>query len=143
MTSETTMKKHVLVVEDDPDYAALLQSILSGGGYAVETAYNCEDAFSAVRRRRPDVITLDIQMPKKSGALFFRTIKATQGLRHVPVVVVTGLTRDDRDMENMIRAFLERDNVPHPEAYVEKPVDGAVLLKTIENVLSSAAESCC
>ena len=137
MTNESAVEKHVLVVEDEPDFAALLRSILVKAGYSVGTAHNGDVAFSQVREARPDLITLDIQMPKKSGALFYRKLKADEKFREIPVVVVTGLTRDDKDMESVIRSFLEPENVPHPEAYVEKPVDGPHLLRTIQGVIAS------
>jgi CheY-like chemotaxis protein len=143
MDNESATEEHVLVVEDEPDFAALLRSILAGAGYSVETAYNCDDAILAVHKQRPDIITLDIQMPRKSGALFYRKLKADPAFRHIPVVVVTGLTHNDKDMENTVRAFLEPDNVPHPQAYVEKPVDGPRFLKTLEEVLLSTSAGSC
>ena len=124
MSNDSVAEKHVLIVEDEPDFADLLRSILVSAGYTVATAYNCEDALSEVRRTRPHVITLDMQMPRQSGAHFYRKLKADDELRDIPVVVVTGVTRDDKDMETLVRCLLEPDNIPHPEAYMEKPVDG-------------------
>lgn len=143
MTSESRPQKHVLIVEDEPDFAALLRSILMKAGYTVATAYDCEDAFSQVRKARPDLITLDVQMPRKSGAFFYRKLKADEEFRGIPVVVVTGLTRDDREMENVIRTFLEPESIPHPEAYVEKPVDEPSFLRTIEEALSASTPGSC
>lgn len=137
MTNEPSMEKHVLIVEDEPDFAALLRSILTQAGYTVATAYNCEDALNVVRKHRPDVITLDIHMPRKSGALFYRKLMSDASFREIPVVVVTGLTLD-KEMGTIIRSLMETDRIPHPAAYVEKPVDGACLLSTIEDVLSPA-----
>ncbi len=136
MTNDSIAEKHVLVVEDEPDFAALLESILLEAGYTVATAYDCEGAFLQVRKHRPDLITLDIQMPRQSGLFFYRKLKADEAFRDVPVVVVTALTRSDKDMENIIRSFLEPEDVPHPEAYVEKPIDGPGFLRTIRDVLS-------
>ncbi|OHB69927.1 MAG: hypothetical protein A2V70_02415 [Planctomycetes bacterium RBG_13_63_9] len=135
MSHDSVVDKHVLVVEDEPDFAALLRSILLKAGYTVATAYNCEDALSQVRKRKPDLITLDIQMPRKSGLLFYRELKANTAFREMPVVVVTALTRNDIDMESIIRSFLETDHLPHPEAYVEKPVDGPRFLRTVHDAL--------
>ena len=143
MTSDPAEAKHVLVVEDEPDFAALLRSILIDGGYTVAMAYNWEGAIRELDAKIPDLITLDVNMPEKSGAFFYRDIKANQRFRDIPVVVVTGLTRDDKDMENVIRSLMELEHVPHPEAYVEKPVDGPHFLKTVqEALLSSESENC-
>lgn len=137
MTNETTRTKHVLVVDDDPDFAALLRSILKQAEYTVATSYFCDQALAQVRDLKPDLITLDMGMPSKSGAFFYRKLKADETLRDIPVVVVTGLTRNDKEMENIVRCLLETDNVPPPDAYLEKPVDGPDLIRTIEEVLSS------
>ena len=51
---------------------------------------------------------------------------------------MTGVTHDDKDMENLIHAFLETDKVPHPQGYVEKPVNTRCFLRTIEEALSTA-----
>jgi len=143
MTKESVAQQHVLIVEDEPDFAALLRSILVDAGYSVATAYNCEDALAEVRKTRPDVITLDIQMPRKSGAFFYRTLKTDAKYRNVPVVVVTGITSHDREMESIVRTFLEPADLPHPHAYLEKPVEGPALLETIEAALSTAAPGTC
>lgn len=143
MDNDSLAPKHVLIVEDDPDFAALLRSILADAGYSVATAYTCEDALAEVRKTRPDVITLDIQMPRKSGAFFYRKLKSDAKYRDVPVVVVTGITSRDQEMEHIVRTFLEPDDLPHPQAYLEKPVQGPELLKTIEAALSTAAPGTC
>ena len=138
MSNDSATDKHVLIVEDEPDFADLLRSILVNAGYTVAVAHNSEDALSQVRTTRPDVVTLDMQMPRESGAIFYRKLKKEEALRAIPVVVVTGVTRDDQDMKTLVHSLLEPDNVPHPEAYLEKPVDGPTLLRTIQEALSSA-----
>ncbi len=137
MSGKLAARKHVLVVEDEADFAALLRSILVGAGYTVALAYDCEEALAETRRHKPDLITLDMKMPRKSGVFFYRKLKADKAFHDVPVVVVTGLTRDDRDMETLIRSFLEAEKVPHPQAYVEKPLDVPAFLRTMEEALSS------
>ncbi len=138
MAHEPATGKHVLIVEDDPDFAALLKSILVNAGYTALAAYNFADAFSLVREVRPDLITLDIRMPGKSGVYFYQELKTNEDFREIPVVVVTALTRNDRDMETVVRSFLETAYMPHPEAYVEKPLDTPHFLRTIQDVLLSS-----
>ena len=82
-----------------------------------------------------------MKMPRKSGIHFYRKLKADRAFRDVPVVVVTGVTRDDKDMENVIHAFLETDKVPHPQGYVEKPVDTRCFLRAIEEALSTGTSA--
>ena len=143
MRHDSVAEGHVLIIEDEPDFATLLRSILTKAGYTVATAHNWEDTLKELDSKVPNLITLDINMPAKSGVFFYRDIKANRKFRDIPVVVVTGLTRDDKDMENIIRSLMELEHVPHPEAYVEKPVDGPHFLRTVqEALLSSESENC-
>jgi len=135
MTEETPKQVAALVVEDERDYAELLATVLEGDGYAVEYAVDGADALERVRSRRPDVITLDVQMPRKSGIQFYRELKSDPVFVEIPVVVVTGITKDDRDMETFVRAFLEVEHLPMPDAYLEKPVDNDDLLRVVGDAL--------
>ena len=136
MSDDSVTERRILIVEDESDFAALLCSILVKAGYMVSTACNGEEAFAEVQRTRPDLITLDIQMPRQSGAHFYRKLKSNEQYEAIPVVVVTGLTRDDRDMEHVLHRFLETEHIPHPEAYVEKPIEESDLLEAIERAIS-------
>ena len=126
-----------LVVEDEPDYAALIAEILQEDGYSVSIAGDGIEALDRVRAERPDIITLDIQMPRKGGVQFYRELKSDPEFNEIPVVVVTGITKDDRDMETFVRTFLDVEHLPMPDAYVEKPVDDENLLEVIRNALRS------
>ena len=134
MPNEQTTAKHVLVVDDEPDFADLLKSILVGAGYEVTVAHNSEQALVLARQRKPDLITLDIHMPRKSGVFFFRKLTEDEAFHDVPVVVVTGLTRDG-EMQNLIKRLLEAEDLPRPKAYLEKPIESEQFLKTIRQML--------
>ena len=129
------------MVDDDPNAVKYLSVMLSEQGYAVATAGNCEDALAAARKHRPDLITLDIHMPRKSGVFFYHRLKADEAFRSVPVVVVTGLTRSDKEMEGLIRSLLEPANMPPPEAYLEKPIDPPMFLRTVRAAIDKAARA--
>ncbi len=136
MTSQGT-RPYVLVVEDEPDFAALMESMILRLGYDAGVAHGAEEALASVRARRPDAITLDIKMPGKSGALFYRQMKSDPALRDVPVVVVTGLIRDNPDWGVLVHAFLETDRLPPPWVYLEKPVDLDALAKALGPILGA------
>lgn len=125
----------ILVVEDETDYAELLAAWLRGDGYDVDTAVDGVEALQYLRSRRPDAITLDMQMPRKGGVEFFRQLRSDREFRDIPVIVVTGLTVDDRDMKTFIRSFLEVQHLPMPDAYLEKPVDGDELCRVVRDSL--------
>ncbi len=135
MTSAQERARHALVVEDETDYAALIATMLREADFKVTVAYDGDAALSRVREQVPDLITLDIQMPRKGGIMFYRQLKSKAEFREIPVIVITGLTRGDRDMSTFIHTFLEPDHLPHPEAYLEKPIEQESLLKVAADVL--------
>ena len=124
------MTSTVLVVEDVPDERSFLVSVLEDAGYAVKEAADGAEALSAVAADRPDLITLDITMPEKSGVAVYRKLKTDPDLKDIPVVVVTGLSSE---FEQFISS---RTQVPSPEGYVAKPVDHEELLRTVGAILA-------
>lgn len=86
---------HILVVDDLPANTRVLESLLVRDGYRVTTAENGEEALAAVAKDRPDLVLLDILMPKVDGYEVCRRLKSDPATRLVPVVLVTGLTDTD------------------------------------------------
>jgi len=137
MNAEPTPTRRILVVDDEPDFAAYLQTLLEAAGLEVEVAYDGEDALASVRERTPALVTLDISMPRKTGVLFYREMKSDPKLREVPVVVITGLRTTNRYAGPFVERFFEVDHLqlPKPDAYLDKPIDKGLLLQTVRNLL--------
>ncbi len=135
-----TTKRHVLVVDDEPDFVAYLRAVLEEGGYTVTTAFDGEEGLRHVRDLPPDLVTLDISMPRKTGVLFYREMKSEERLRSIPVIVVTGLRRTNEYAAPFIDRFFEfeSERLPVPEAYLDKPVDKGTLLKVVKEKLGAA-----
>ena len=125
------MSEHrtILVVEDSPDERSFVVNVLKDAGYLVREAADGEEAMVSVEEQRPDLITLDMTMPEKSGVSVYRSLKSDDDLATIPVVVVTGLASD---FEKFIST---RRQVPPPEGYIQKPVDHEKLLEVIAGLL--------
>ena len=123
-------QKMILVVEDSPDERSFVVSVLEDAGYLVREAADGEEAMASVGEQRPDLITLDMTMPEKSGVSVYRSLKTDDGLADIPVVVVTGLASD---FEKFIST---RRQVPPPEGYIPKPVDHEKLLEVVGGLLA-------
>jgi two-component system alkaline phosphatase synthesis response regulator PhoP len=115
MSSET--QKHILVVDDEPDVRAYLRSALEDAGFSVETATDGLEALEMVRRRLPDLISLDLVMPGHSGARLYRELQKDKRLSSIPVLVVTGHARDE-----LGRTDFDELTMCGPGVYLEKPV---------------------
>src|SRR5206468_13085108 len=81
---------HVLVVDDDSAIRHLHTDLLTGAGYEVEVAADGAEALARVEARRPDIVLLDLDMPRVTGYEVCRRLKAQPSTRFIPVVILTG-----------------------------------------------------
>ncbi len=115
MTGES--QKYVLVVDDEPDVRGYLKCALEDAGFVVQTACDGLEALDLVRRDPPDLISLDLVMPRHSGARFYRELQKDGKLSKIPVLIVTGHARDE-----LGRTDFEEMTMSGPGIYLEKPV---------------------
>jgi len=118
--------KTILIVEDEPDTATYLSALLGDAGYNTVEAEDGVKALERVKTSRPDLITLDISMPKKSGVRFYRDMKESDEWKGIPIIIVTGVSSD---FEKFIST---RRHVPPPEGYLSKPIDREQMLSLIQ-----------
>ena len=121
--------KTVLVVDDDPDARDYLSTVLEDNGLAVLTAQDGSEALLKVEQEAPDLISLDITMPGKSGVAVYRKLKEDDQLKSIPVIIITGISDD-------FKTFISnRRNVPPPEGYINKPVDADEFVRMVKKLL--------
>ena len=125
------MTKKVLIIDDEKDMRVYLEALFRKAGYETETAANGEEGVWLAEAHQPDLITLDVLMPKKSGVKAYRGLRGSEKTRSIPIVVLTGLTRLDD-------FFGDLDNLPRPDALVEKPIDREAFLSTVEELVGAA-----
>lgn len=86
------MPKKILVVDDDPAIVDYLSSVFLDAGYEVRSASDGEKALEVVKAEKPDLITLDLEMPNEWGPRFYRKYTQIKELRDIPVIVISGLS---------------------------------------------------
>ena len=121
--------KTVLVVDDEPDARDFLATVLEDNGYGTVLAKDGNEAISILEAGAPDLVTLDITMPEKSGVAVYRKLKESDDLKSIPVIIVTGVSGE---FEKFIST---RRQVPPPEGYVSKPVDHEQFLKMVAELI--------
>jgi DNA-binding response OmpR family regulator len=85
------MAKKILIVDDDPNIRDYIASVLNDNGYDTCTAISGAEGFEMAKAEKPDLITLDLEMPEGWGTALYRKIKRNKDLKDVPVIVITGL----------------------------------------------------
>jgi len=90
-------KRHVLVVDDDPHVAEMLRQTLPESDFALDAAEDGEAGLQAIEVQRPDVILLDLMMPKLDGFGVIERLRANSELRNIPIIVISAkeLTEDE------------------------------------------------
>ena len=121
--------KTVLVVDDEPDARDFLSTVLEDNGYAVVLANDGTEAIAILEESPPDLVTLDITMPEKSGVAVYRKLKEEEELQGIPVIIITGISDDFKQF------ISSRRQVPPPEGYISKPVDHADFLKMVSGLI--------
>jgi len=94
------MKKNILLVDDDPLIIRMYQNKLSKEGYTVKTAFNGEEALIQVMKEKPDLILLDIMMPKMNGVETLKALKGEPKTEMIPVIILTNLGDNPEDVKN-------------------------------------------
>jgi CheY-like chemotaxis protein len=122
--------KKILVVDDEPDTRTFLTTVLEDNGYRTEQVADGEQAIEAIEKDPPDLITLDISMPEKSGVSVYRRVKESGSYKDIPVIIITGISNDFK------RFISTRRQVPPPDGYISKPVDHEEFLRLVGELLS-------
>jgi two-component system phosphate regulon response regulator PhoB len=125
----------ILVVEDEPDIQELIRYHLDQAGFQVETASNGNVALQALRRRRPNLVVLDLMLPDRSGTELCREIRSDPDLKELPIIMVTARTDE---VDRLVGFELGADD------YVAKPFSPRELTLRVRAVLrrsSTTAEA--
>ncbi|BDQ35788.1 response regulator [Pseudodesulfovibrio nedwellii] len=116
------MSKKILIVDDDKEIRSYLSELLSDNGYETVTAVDGSEAVEIAQQEKPDLITLDLEMPNEWGPRFYRKISQDEALKRTPVVVISGL--------NSIKYA-----IPKAIASLTKPFEPAQLLKIVKDAI--------
>jgi CheY-like chemotaxis protein len=122
--------KLVLIVDDEKDITAYLKMALEDNGFQVQTASDGQEAMECVKKQKPDLISLDLVMPKGSGLKFYRELQKDKELSKIPVIIVTGHARDE-----LGKADFSEMMMSGPGIYLEKPITAETYTNAVKKTL--------
>ena len=122
-------KKRILLVDDEKQLVEMMQMRLEAGGYAVLSAYDGQEALDKARTEKPDLIILDLMLPKVDGYKVCRMLKFDEKYKNIPVILFSA-----RAQEEDIKLGKEVG----AEAYITKQFDPAILLAKIKELLKES-----
>ena len=149
------MAKKVLVVDDDPHTVRFLSVALEEHGYEPIGAADGKEGFEVATSSSPDLILLDVMMPKRTGFTLFKQLRKTEALKDVPVIMLTGVTasleeQDEKSGDTLEQPYaklreslrsainqMKEEGVERPEAFIEKPIDPEVVMDKVKELIGT------
>jgi twitching motility two-component system response regulator PilH len=129
------MGKKVLVVDDDPDVRLFSITVLEENGYTPLEATNGEEGMQIIVKEHPDLIILDVLMPRESGIRLYRQLQTDNKLKQIPIILLSGITRKSFLRSQKALTEFGGEPVPEPRIYLEKPVEPEELAAAIQEAL--------
>jgi DNA-binding response OmpR family regulator len=124
-------KKYVLIVDDDPDLVETVAMLLESKGYEVGKAYDGIEGEESIKKRRPDVLVLDVMMPRKDGYKLCKELKSNKWTQDIPVILLTAV---GEAVSTTTYTHAEGMST-EAEDFIPKPVDAKTLVEAVERLL--------
>ncbi len=118
----------ILVVDDEEHIVMILKDSLEFSGFQVVTALNGEEALVSVDQEKPDLLVLDIGMPKLDGWEVCRRLKGSEATRHIPIIILTAYAQTS-DQKKGLSLGADR--------FITKPCDLTFLVEEINSLLAN------
>ncbi len=149
------MAKKVLVIDDDPDVVKFMSLALRENGYEAVSAEDGMAGFEKVKSERPDLLILDVMMPKRTGFVLFKQLRKTEEFKDIPVIMVTGvagsLNEEDEkkdgtfdepydDLRDSLRKTIRKmreEGLVKPNMFIDKPIDPEEVIAKVRDLIGT------
>ncbi len=125
-------KKRILVVDDEPDFASIVQANLRKEGFEVEVAYDGVEAMEKVKKTTYDAIVLDVMMPEKDGYEVCSELKSDEKYRDIPIIMLTAVA----DHVGSTRYSHADGMSMEAEDYLPKPASAEEISESVKSLIS-------
>jgi CheY-like chemotaxis protein len=133
-----TAKPKILVIDDEIDIIKYLTTLLEDNNYDVISTFDPMKAFSLAKKEIPDLICLDIMMPKRSGLSLYEEFKKDNKLKDIPIIIVSAFGNVAYDYEDFdFKKFITDPDIKEPEAYFEKPIQIDEFISFLSSIFKS------
>jgi twitching motility two-component system response regulator PilH len=129
------MRKKALVVDDNPDVRLFSVAVLEKNGYTPLEAEDGESGLRIIKAEKPDLVILDVLMPRQSGVRLYRELKTAKSLKDIKVIVLGEIAKKTFLRSQKALTEFGDAEIPEPEIYLEKPVEPEELAEAIKKVL--------
>jgi CheY-like chemotaxis protein len=123
---KNNLTSRILVVDDSSTNIVLLEAILNGQGYEIETAQSVKEAYQIIKKGTVNLILLDLLMPRVSGYDFLKEIKSNDSTKDIPVIIVSAVADAENRKKSIELGALD---------FINKPIDIQYFIEKIETIL--------
>ena len=128
-------KRKILVIDDEADLRIFLSTLFETRGYKPLVAEDGLEGLRNARESKPEIIVLDVMMPKESGIQLYRDLKSDPTTKDIPVIMLSGIARKTFFHSQSLLDRYTGQFLPEPEVYIEKPPEPDELLAITEKIL--------
>ncbi|NIP44578.1 MAG: response regulator [candidate division Zixibacteria bacterium] len=147
------MAKRVLVVDDDENTRRFLSVALQENGYEPITAEDGRDGLEKIEKEKPDLVILDVMMPKKTGFVLFKQLRRDEKYKDLPVIMLTGVSEvlaglDEKSEDTHERPYdslrealrktiqqMREEGLVKPDMFVDKPIDPEQVISKVRKLI--------
>ncbi len=147
------MAKKVLVIDDDESVVKFLTLALEENGYEALSAPDGKAGFEKVQSEKPDLLILDVMMPKRTGFVLFKQLRKTDEFKDIPVIMVTGVAgslneQDEKkegtfdapydELRESLRKTIQKmrdEGLVKPNMFIDKPIDPEDIIVKIKELI--------
>lgn len=130
-------KANVLVVDDDPDIRVMLSTVLEAEGYSVSAGKDGVECLELVRKAKPDLLILDLLMPRKDGFSVVRELRESREFAGLPILILTAVPEEASRRRYELEVGVSMD----VQDYVVKRIRPPELLRRVEKLLKGGKET--
>jgi two-component system alkaline phosphatase synthesis response regulator PhoP len=149
------MAKKVLVVDDDENTVRFLSAALEQNGYEAIGALNGKEGLEKIESEHPDLVVLDVMMPKKTGFVLFKQLRRDDRYKDLPVIMLTGVAEvleglDAQSEDTYERPYdslrevlrktirdMKAEGLIKPDMFIDKPIDPELVIAKVKELIGS------
>ncbi len=125
----------IMIIDDEPDILDYLTAALEDNGYDTCTVDEDEPVDKVIRLCSPDLIVLDIMMPRRSGVSIYKELRSTPEFKTIPIAIISGMM-PEKDFKKSFKNLVNDNTISIPDGFIEKPIQLKELLTLIRKLLN-------
>jgi len=130
--------KKILIIDDEPDIVTYLRLLLENHDYDVSSASDGQEGLELAKAEDPDLVCLDIMMPRMTGVALYKEMKTNPKLKKIPCIIVSAYESAYSFKGQAFRRLVQDKSIPEPLRFFEKPIDVPVFLDFVDGLLKKA-----